>query len=329
MHNLAIRPDLPRAIFARKEPDCLYSVVADDAVVQPDSFARTSLLHEAVLTVLRKYTDKFYRVRQERWDSEHMVYKPLDGDDANFQDYIVKIARNEAKLIAAVQKLIDEANGVYCQDLRELPTIHFDCHLYQPLLIERGDKVRSDPPGLKESERQFVADLRAYCRAERKGALAGTEVYLLRNLSRGKGVGFFEKRGFYPDFILWIKTADHQRIVFVEPHGMLHAEAYQHDDKAKLHESLPGLAKVICQRTGNADIVLDSFIVSATPFDELHKKYDDGSWDRSKFKDAHILFPERPATSDAGGSYGPRVAEKRIPSHSDSDSYDYIRALMS
>lgn len=298
MHNLAIRPDLPRAIFDKKEPSRLYSVVADDTVVKPDSFAGTALLHEAVLTVLRKYTDKFYRVQQERWDSENMVYKALGVEDSNFQDYIVKVSRGEATLIGAIQKLIDEADSIYRQDLTDLPTIHFDRHLYQPLLIERGDKVRSDPPGLKESERQFVDDLRAYCRAERDGALADAEVYLLRNLSRGKGIGFFETRGFYPDFILWIKTAHQQRIVFVEPHGMVHAEAYQHDEKARLHESLPELAKAMCKRTKMTDVVLDSFIVSATPFDDLRTRYDDGSWDRDKFASAHILFPIRGSEYD-------------------------------
>jgi len=328
MHNLAILPDLPRSIFAKKEPARLYCVVADDAVVQPDSFAGTSLLHEAVLTVLRKYTDKFYRVQQERWDSEHMVYKTLDGDDANFQDYTVKVARGEAKLVTAIQKLIGEADSVYRQDLRELPTIHFDRHLYQPLLLERGDKIRSDPPGLKESERQFVDDLRSYCREERDGALADTEVYLLRNLSRGKGIGFFEKRGFYPDFILWIKTDDRQRIVFVEPHGMLHTEAYQHDDKARLHESLQELAKEMCQRTGLTDIVLDSFIVSATPFDDLRRKYDDGSWDRQKFKEAHILFPKRSSRNDSSDGDEPRVSEARGLSYDSAGVYDYIRELM-
>lgn len=305
MHNLAIRPDLPRAILAKKEPSRLYSVVADDAVVQPDTFGGTALLHEVVLTLLRKYTDKFYRVQQERWDSENMVYKALGVEDSNFQDYIVKIARGEATLIEAIQKLIDEADSIYRQDLTTLPAVHFDRHLYQPLLIERGDKVRSDPPGLKESERQFVDDLRAYCRAERDGALADTEVYLLRNLSRGKGIGFFETRGFYPDFILWIKTAHQQRIVFVEPHGMLHAEAYQHDDKARLHESLPELAKAMCKRTKMTDVVLDSFIVSATPFDDLRTRYDDGSWDQDKFASAHILFPVR----DSGYDYIRRIVE--------------------
>ncbi|WP_018948373.1 DEAD/DEAH box helicase family protein [Thioalkalivibrio sp. ALMg11] len=293
MRNLAIRPDLPRAIFDKKEPSRLYSVVADDNVVQPVSFAGTALLHEAVLTVLRKYTDKFYRVQQERWDSENMVYKALGIEDSNFQDYIVKVPRGDVTLIGAIQKLIDDADSIYGQDLTRLPTIHFDRHLYQPLLIERGNKVRSDPPGLKASERQFVDDLRAYCRAERDGALAYAEVYLLRNLSRGKGIGFFETRGFYPDFILWIKTAHQQRIVFVEPHGMLRAEAYKHDDKARLHESLPKLAKAMCTRTNMTDVVLDSFIVSATTFDDLRTKYDDGGWDKDRFALAHILFPVR------------------------------------
>ena len=328
MYNLAIRPDLPRAIFGKKEPARLYSVVADAAVVRPDSFAGTSLLHEAVLTVLQKYTDKFYRVQQERWDSEHMVYKNLDGDDANLQDYTVKVARGEAKLISTIQELIDEADSIYRRDLRELPAIHFDRHLYQPLLIERGDKVRSDPPGLKESERQFVDDLRAYCREERDGAMADTEVFLLRNLSRGKGVGFFEKRGFYPDFILWIKSADRQRIVFVEPHGMLHAEAYQHDDKARLHESLPALANAMCQRTGITNIVLDSFILSATPFNDLRKKYDDGSWDRQEFAQRNILFPDRPERDEAGGEGGSGVAEKQVSHFDGVGKYDYIRAMM-
>jgi len=301
MRNLAIRPDVPRVILSRTEPARLYSLVADDAVVRPDSFAGTALLNEAALTVLRKYTDKFYRNQQERWDSEHMVYRTLDRDDANFQNYTVKVARGESQLIVAIQKLIDDGDGIYKQDLRDLPTIHFDRHLYQPLLIERGDKVRSEPPGLKESERKFVEDLRAYCLAERDKSLAAAEVFLLRNLSRGKGIGFFEKRGFYPDFILWIKRADSQRIVFVEPHGMLHAEAYQHDDKARLHEALPALAVAMCKRSGAKGVALDSFIVSATPFEDLRTRYDDGGWDRKKFTKAHIVFPDRSAQYDYVG----------------------------
>ena len=291
--NLAIPPETPRRILATTEPGRLYSLVADESVVAPRSFAETAFLHEATLSILRTYTDKFYRVRQERWESEHMVYKELKDDDTNFRDYIVKIARGEAELIAAVQRLIEEGDRIYREDTRELPSIHFDRHLYQPLLFERGDRVRSEPPALKDSERHFVEDMRRYCQAESDKSLANREVFLLRNLSRGKGIGFFDKRGFFPDFILWIKDGAAQRIVFIEPHGMLHAEAYTNDHKARLRESLPGLAKAMVARSKLKNVVLDSFIISATPYEDLRARYDDGLWDKDRFAQAHILFPER------------------------------------
>jgi len=311
--NLAIRTKTPRMIVAMSEPARLYSLVADESVVEPRSFAGTALLHEATVSILQKYVDRFYRVRQERWDSEHMAYTEIDEEDANFQDYTVKVARGEAELIAAIQKLIAEADSIYREDTRELPSIHFDRHIYQPLLVERGDKVKSEPPGLNDSERRFVEDMRTYCRTERDKSLADKEVYLLRNLSKGKGIGFFDKRGFCPDFILWVKDDSAQRIVFIEPHGMLHAEAYVHDDKARLHESLPELAKTMGTRTGLKNVALDSFVVSATPYDDLRLKYDDGSWDRKRFAEAHILFPERGEDYDYLAAIMKRETAGKLP----------------
>jgi hypothetical protein len=150
--------------------------------------------------------------------------------------------------------------------------------------------MQAIPPALKPSEAQFVRDLKAYWEAEKDKLLAGKEVFLLRNLSRGSGIGFFEERGFYPDFILWIVDESGQRIVFVEPHGMLHAQAYIHDEKARLHERMPQLAKEIGKRSNRQDITLDTYIISATPFEDLQKRYEDGTWDRDKFAQHHILF---------------------------------------
>ena len=148
---------------------------------------------------------------------------------------------------------------------------------------------------MQESERKFVADLRDYCSSSSHAATEGTELFLLRNLTRGKGVGFFESSGFYPDFILWVKSNEQQRIVFIEPHGMLNAKAYIHDEKAQLHERLPGLAQQIATRSGNAyaNVQLDSFIVSATSYGDLHQSYGDGDWTREDFAVKHILFQER------------------------------------
>ncbi|HUV37465.1 MAG TPA: DEAD/DEAH box helicase family protein [Patescibacteria group bacterium] len=309
--NLAIHPEAPRKILATTESTKLYTLVADKSVVEPESFAGTALLHEAVLTILRKYVDGFYRARRERWDSKHMVYKTLDENDPNlsfnrgivrereFSRYVVKVARSESELVDAVRKLIDDVDRLYEEEAGKLPRIHFDRHLYQPLLIEHGDKVRMIPPGLNEGEARFVSGLKEYWAEEKDGALAGTEVFLLRNLSRGAGIGFFEERGFYPDFILWILEAGKQHIIFVDPHGMLHAGAYSHDEKARLHESLPALAGEIAARSVHKNIRLDSYIVSTTPYPELRTKYDDGSWSKERFADAHILFFE----SDDGYNY--------------------------
>ncbi|MCL0065681.1 restriction endonuclease subunit R, partial [Dehalococcoidia bacterium] len=303
--NLVIRPDAPRRILATTEPERLYKLVADESVVRPESFAGTALLQEAVVNILRKYADAFYRVNRERWDSSHMVYRMLDESDPNlsfnrdvvrereYSRYVVNIQRSESELVSAVEKLIDEVDRLYTEETGKLRCIYFDRHLYQPLLIEHGDEVRMTPPGLNKSESQFIRDMKEYWAYEKDKSLAKVEVFLLRNLGRGIGIGFFEERGFYPDFILWIMDGKKQHIIFVEPHGMLHANAYMHDDKARLHEALPKLAKDIGARSKRKDITLDSYIISATPYQDLRKKYPDATWDRKRFADAHILFLER------------------------------------
>ncbi|MBI3942281.1 MAG: DEAD/DEAH box helicase family protein [Chloroflexi bacterium] len=308
--NLVIPLDAPRSIITTTTPGRLYRLVAGEAVVRPVSFAGTALLQEAVVSILRKYVDDFYRLRRENWESNQMVYRTLDEGDPNLSfnrqsmregkagGYMVKIQRSEHALIAAVEQLLKDAESLYQQETADLPRIHFDQHLYQPLLMEQGDKLRMTPPGLNESESQFVRDLKAYWAQEKDKSLAGVQVFLLRNLSRGSGIGFFEERGFYPDFILWIVAGEKQHIEFIEPHGMLHAGAYASDKKAQLHARLPDLAQQIGARSQHKHVTLDSYIISATPYDDLRPKYDDGTWDRERFAARHILFLERNSAYD-------------------------------
>jgi len=322
--NLAIRPDAPRRIIATTMPERLYSLVTDESVIRPESFAGMALLQEAVVNILRKYAENFYRVRRERWDGDHMVYRTLDEADPNLSfnqalvrehksgRYVVKVQRSEKDLVSAVEKLIGEVDRLYKEETGKLPRIHFDRHIYHPLLVEHENKVTMTPPGLNKGEVRFVRDLKDYWAIEKDKSLAGLEVFLLRNLSRGTGIGFFEERDFYPDFILWIMDGKRQHIVFVESHGMRHAAAYRHDEKARLHEELPKLAKAIGARSKRKDITLDSYIVSATPFDDLSKKYEDGTWERKKFADVHILFPERCQEYD----YLKRIFTEQLPRRS-------------
>ena len=214
------------------------------------------------------------------------------GEGAGAGRYIVSVPTSEDDLIQQLEQLINDCRALYETEDATLPRIHFDRHLYQPLLLE-DERIELSPPGLVESERRFVSDIREYWATNSGGSLSDVEAFLLRNQSRSVGVGFFENEGFYPDFILWIKQGDAQRIVFIEPHGMLSQEAYSQDDHARLHERLPELACAITQRSdGAANVTLDSFIVSATSYEQLYRRYDDGTWSREKFAEKHILFQE-------------------------------------
>ena len=278
-----------------------YRLEADEVVFRPRTQDDQQRLQEAVINILRKYMDALYRHRQALWESNHMTYRNLDNTDPNFQfninengnygRYVVRVQRENEQLALKIERLIADCNTLYRQEQGVLARIHFDRHLYQPLLVRDID-VTSTPPGLLDSERDFVRHLRSYCQSEPSNLPANTELYLLRNLSRGTGVGFFESYGFYPDFILWVKSKGRQRIVFVEPHGMIHEVAYAYDQKARLHEKLPDLAEQIASRSRKKHVELDSFIVSATPYDRLQKHYGEGQWSREDFANKHILFTD-------------------------------------
>jgi hypothetical protein len=319
--NLVVQPQTLMQIIDLKNDkgDSICTLIAEDRVFAPQSFVDRAWLQQAVTQLLCRYVDRFYQTRREQWDEQTMVYRQLSGSDSNLAfrpqgaseeeaAYVVRIPRSEKDLVEAVEALLNEEQRLYEQENAGLPRIHFDRHLYQPLLVDKLEKAQIVPPGLKESEARFVRDLREYWNAEKDKSLAGKEVFLLRNLSRGYGIGFFEERGFYPDFILWVlDQSGAQRIVFVEPHGMLHANAYVHDEKARLHERLPELAERIGERSTRTNVSLDAFIISATPYDALYQRYDNGNWSRDDFAAKHILFPDRTSEYD----YIRRLLEKQ------------------
>ena len=306
--NLAASPAGIRRVI---ESPSTYSLIAEERLTNPTKLEDMVDLQQAAIAILRKYADGCHSVHLRRWESKHMRYLPLDEHDRNLSfraqegevpSYIVTGPPHQVVLIEEIQRLA-ETDAIYDSETSDLPRIHFDRHLYQPLLIEQArggppSELKSTPPQLNASETRFVEDLRAYWADSQERNPADTkQVFLLRNLSRGMGVGFFEECGFYPDFILWIKDGDAQRIVFIEPHGMMHARAYAKDDKARLHERLPVLEEAMELPPGVTSVRLDSFIVSATPYEELHPRYGDGLWTRDQFAEKHILFQEDRGTS--------------------------------
>ena len=306
--NLAIAPEAVREIV---ENPAAYQLVADERLTSPATLKDMDDLQSAAVTILRKYADKLYGSHRRRWESQHMRYRRLDESDANLRfnmeagdaaaKYIVSIPPRETQLMEDIRRLA-ATDALYDLESGDPPRIHFDRHLYQPLLVEtaagHSRDIKTIPPRLNEGERRLVEDLRAHWAERQTAGTAGDkEIFVLRNLSRGMGVGFFEASGFYPDFILWIKDGSAQRVVFIEPHGMTHARAYAEDDKAQLHERLPALAQSMELPVQVLDLSLDSFIVSTTPYQDLRPRYGDGSWTRKQFAEKHILFQEDRATS--------------------------------
>jgi len=74
---------------------------------------------------------------------------------------------------------------------------------------------------------------------------------------------------------------------------MIHAGPYENDEKARLHERLAELSMEIAKRSKVQNVHLDSFIISATKYEDLYRLYDDGTWSIDKFAEKHILFHNR------------------------------------
>lgn len=299
--NLLIPPGVARTIMEARDPT-MYELIASPSIGCPAQFEGVQTLEGAVVDVLKRYTDSYYRLAQRRWDAAHLEYRKLKDHsvrETGFQDYTVRVPKSDPELVKTIRKLIKERQKRLRDSVRELPNLFFDRHIYQPLLIEATDDISTSPPGLNPGEKRFVEDLRDCCSREKDGMLRGKSIFLFRNLARGKGIGFFESVGFYPDFVLWVKEGKTQRIVFVEPHGMLHEALPQANEKVGLHRKLK--ADVGPALKGLKGVTADAYVVSRTPYDALRKKWvrDDGSaWTRAECAAEHVLFPEREADYD-------------------------------
>ena len=109
------------------------------------------------------------------------------------------------------------------------------------------------------------------------------ELYLLRNLSKGRGVGFFEAGNFHPDFILWLIEGGKQRVIFVDPKGIRNIG--KDDPKIEFHDTI----KDIENRLGDATVSLSSFIVSNTAFHTMQLLW---GLDKPGMRGKNILFQE-------------------------------------
>ncbi|MBL8883740.1 MAG: hypothetical protein JNL45_11895 [Hyphomicrobium sp.] len=239
-----------------------------------DSYQRVRLWQEIAESLLKKYCERYYSFRKKEWELPHLEYRDLDESDPNFPQgddlypsgyYRMLIEESQTEIVDKLKdlKAIIETGALRPWEFGGLKAIWFGQHLYEPLLHLSGSAIEISPAPLNLGERTFVEDMRAFF--DKKDAqLRGTELYLLRNLSRGRGVGFFEAGNFHPDFIVWVLKDGKQRIAFVDPKGIRNLGLT--DPKISFYETIKGIE----QRLGDPSVNLTSFIVSNTPSHQMH-----------------------------------------------------------
>lgn len=227
-------------------------------------------LEDIAILIIKKYIDLFYKKYAKQFETRNMHYDKVNRQrplfvferDNDEHSYILQISKNKKKLINEIKKLAKDFNELIKEDMETLPRVYFDRHLYVPILLQSKEIDKITPVGLVESEKEFIIGLREYINNNR-GGFSDIEIFLLRNYPKS-GVGFFNLSGFYPDFIMWIKKGQKQIIAFIDPKGLEHTKGLD-DEKIELRKDIKELERSL----GNQDIVLESIIISKTPYSEL------------------------------------------------------------
>lgn len=251
-----------------------------------NKFSDVFLLQQVVTELLKRYCERYYNHCKREFIEPRMELRELAENDENIpQDefYQLFVHSNEEQLIQAIEKIkkvLEQGEGEF-PNVDDLQVCNFGTHLFQPLLhTPSGGKISNRPVALNESEYQFVTDLKIW-HDYNKSALEkeGTELFLLRNMNRGKGVGFFEAGNFHPDFILWMLNKGKQYVTFIEPHGLMHERL--DSEKILFYERI----KDVQRRLADSTVVLNSFILSWTPFSQL-------KWGKSQdeLEEMHVMF---------------------------------------
>jgi hypothetical protein len=265
-HNLNLsRKDLA-TLLGRKD---WYELLIPKEEMEFRSFRQVFRWQEIAVALLKKYLDRYYKFKKQEFEGKHLEYRELSENDPNFiHEYRLLIKQSREDIIQKLEeiKALIEARKLQNVEFQSLHVIAFDRHLYEPLIYVGDDLVEVKPVVLEnEGERDFVLDLQEFCESgEGKHFLEGKELYLLRNLSRGRGVGFFEAGNFYPDFILWLLDGNRQYVSFIDPKGLRNTEGLE-DPKIKFHQTIKDLERQL----GDPGVILNSFIVSSTPFNEI------------------------------------------------------------
>src|SRR5262249_51798321 len=158
-------------------------------------------------SLLKKYTERYYTFRKREWELPHLEYQDLTEDDPNLQGsnddrshsyYRILIEKSRDEIVTKLQELKTaiEKGELKPWEFHGRKALLSAGQLYEPLLYLDQAIVEITPVPLNKGERRLVEDLKAFHDND-GGFFTDKQLYLLRNLSKGRGVGFFEAGNFH------------------------------------------------------------------------------------------------------------------------------------
>ena len=279
-HNLVVRPETVKCLLQDTGWYVLY--MPPERLVLTD-FRNLKQLEDVAVDLISEYADHFWRRQRRKWESNNFEVVTLDQDDPNNpKAYELSVDALHCQLVDDLHDLAANVREGNWHHLK-LGVILAGAHAYQPLLYAgEGCQVTVRPVALDENEKAVVNGL-ADLAKNADPCLIGNELYLIRNLTRGRGVSFFDDFGYYPDFIVWLKSADRQHVIFLDPKGLSRFGTGERS-KVELHHHIKDIEEQI--RETEPDLYLHAYVLSVTPSQQI----DGGSRSPNVWKNDGVYF---------------------------------------
>ena len=274
-HNLVIRPETVDRLL---ENGGWYELYAPSERMEVRRFEDIRALEGVAVELVTAYAAAFWKQCRRRWERDRIEVVTLDAnDDNNIREYRLSVDAAETRLIEDVRELAETLQAGHRYHLK-LGVLKIDAHAYYPLLhADKGCKVTIQPVALDRNEKTLVEALGEL--AERGDpCLRGRELYLIRNLSRGRGVSFFDDYTYYPDFIVWLIDDNSQHVIFLDPKGLVRYGPKERK-KVRLHTEIKQIEERV--QASDPELRLHAYVLSVTPpvriGDELRPR---AEWER-------------------------------------------------
>ena len=291
-HNLVIEPETVEKLLRDDGWYVIYMPPDQAAVTE---FRRVRALEEMAVELITEYADQYWRKQRRRWEHDQIEIVTLNEDDPNKVDsYELSVNATEDLLIREARQLAetvrqDDMPDLWYENLK-VGAIGRKAHAYQPLLFAAKDRVVSvEPVPLDKNEERVVIYLAGVAADPRTTCMKGKELFLIRNLTRGRGVSFFDDFDYYPDFIVWIKDGDTQHVLFLDPKGLARIGSRERK-KIRLHHEIADIGRKLHESDPN--LHLHAYILSATD----PEKIDDGSRSPADWQRDGVYFLCFPAS---------------------------------